>query len=263
MDKKTTVFFVLAVMATIVSCVSAGTREGYSEIVVRRDESMILDVYKVRIYVDGKLKDRINAQKSRAYKVPNGNHEVYIESIYEAGLLLGHAWDFKETMRQNFTLNNERIILNASSALGRLEIVEKIALWRPEKSLNSVVLSQAAYKSFLKIAPMIPNGSKIAIVNIVSDNPVYSEIIIDELTMSFVNARQSTVVERETLEAIRREQNFQMSGDVDDDTIVGVGYFIGANIVITGRITPNNSHLQIKALNVRTSQVVAMSSEAL
>jgi hypothetical protein len=224
---------------------------------------MVLDAWKVRIFIDGQLKDRIKAQKSRTYIVPNGNHEVYIESIYDAGLLLGHAWDFNEAMRQNFTLHDERIVFNVSTPLKQLEIVSKNSLWRKEKTIDRVKLSQAVHQSFLKISSMIPERSKIAIVNIASDNTMYSEAIIDELTLLFVNAGKFTVVEREALEGIRREQNFQLSGDVDDDTIVGVGYFIGANIVITGRITPSKGHLQLKALNVRTSQVVAMSSEEL
>ena len=54
-----------------------------------------------------------------------------------------------------------------------------------------------------------------------------------------------------------------MSGEVDDASIVSIGYFLGADVVITGSVAGKGSakRLIVKALYVRTSQILAASSE--
>jgi curli biogenesis system outer membrane secretion channel CsgG len=70
-------------------------------------------------------------------------------------------------------------------------------------------------------------------------------------------------VDRKTLDTIRSEQKFQLSGDVDDNSAVSIGKMLGANIVITGSVTGTGStqRLTIKALNVQTAQIVTMARE--
>lgn len=67
------------------------------------------------------------------------------------------------------------------------------------------------------------------------------------------------------MDRIRREQNFQMSGEVDDDTAVSIGKFIGANIIVTGRVDGegNLRRLRLRALDTQTAQVVGVASERL
>ncbi|MDR1637290.1 MAG: CsgG/HfaB family protein, partial [Treponema sp.] len=71
------------------------------------------------------------------------------------------------------------------------------------------------------------------------------------------------VVDRKSLDAIKSEQNFQYSGEVDDDSAVSIGKMLGASIVITGSVSGSGStrRLRVKALNVRTAEIVAMVSE--
>jgi curli biogenesis system outer membrane secretion channel CsgG len=87
--------------------------------------------------------------------------------------------------------------------------------------------------------------------------------VVDEVEFQLVDARRFTIVDRKTLDTIRSEQNFQMSGDVSDASAVSIGQMLGANIVITGNITGTGSmqRLSIKALDVRTAQIVTMVRE--
>jgi hypothetical protein len=107
----------------------------------------------------------------------------------------------------------------------------------------------------------IPRRSTIAILNISSSDRTLSEIAVDELEYLLVNSGSFTIVDRARLDQIRSEQNFQMSGDVSDDSAVSIGNMLGASIVITGTITINGStgRIAIRALNVQTAQIVTMS----
>jgi TolB-like protein len=109
----------------------------------------------------------------------------------------------------------------------------------------------------------LPEKASIAVVSIGSNNKALSENAVDELEFNLVDARRFTVVDRARLDQIRREQNFQMSGDVSDDSAVSIGNMLGANIVIVGTISTNGSRgrITIRALDVKTAQIVTMARE--
>jgi hypothetical protein len=66
------------------------------------------------------------------------------------------------------------------------------------------------------------------------------------------------------LDKIRTEQNFQLSGEVDDRSAVSIGKILGANIVITGSISGlgTSQRITIKALDVQTAQIITMARES-
>jgi hypothetical protein len=106
--------------------------------------------------------------------------------------------------------------------------------------------------------------SKIAIVYITAQDRSTTEYIAGELEYIWVNAGY-TIIDRSQLDRIRREQNFQMSGEVDDNTAVSIGKIIGANIIVTGRVDGegNLRRLRLRALDTQTAQVVGAASERL
>jgi TolB-like protein len=110
----------------------------------------------------------------------------------------------------------------------------------------------------------LPSNVIIAVLNVSSYDYDTATFVIDELEYRLVAERRFRVVDRKTLDTIRAEQNFQMSGDVDDDSAVSIGKMLGANIVITGAITGSGAsqRLTLKALDVRTAQIVTMAREA-
>jgi curli biogenesis system outer membrane secretion channel CsgG len=100
------------------------------------------------------------------------------------------------------------------------------------------------------------------LIHYTSADPNEGNFYLNELTLQFVNARRFTVVDRKDIDKILTEQNFQMSGYVDDDAFVSIGKFIGANVVITGNITGTGSQkrMVIKAIDVLTSEILSMAS---
>jgi len=106
----------------------------------------------------------------------------------------------------------------------------------------------------------LPDNTRLAVINISSNNINLSANIVEELEFHLVSSRKFTIVDRNALNIIRIEQNFHMSGEVSDTSAVSIGQILGANIVITGSITETgrNQRLNIRALDVRTAEIITI-----
>jgi hypothetical protein len=125
-------------------------------------------------------------------------------------------------------------------------------------------IEQATGKAVDELISQLPINSTIAVLSISATDNDQTILVIDELEYLLVVTGKYKVVDRHTLETIRREQNFQISGEVNDETAVSIGKLLGANVVFTGSITGNNEtqRLMLKALDVLTGQIVAMARES-
>jgi len=103
----------------------------------------------------------------------------------------------------------------------------------------------------------IPTGSKIVFLNVQSDSSTLSDYIIDEFIANMVRNRKYVVVDRQQLDIIRTEQNFQLSGEVADNQALEIGRFLGAQTIVSARtsIVGDRYRLSVRALNVQTAQV--------
>jgi curli biogenesis system outer membrane secretion channel CsgG len=83
------------------------------------------------------------------------------------------------------------------------------------------------------------------------------------VTPALVNTRRFTVADRTDIDAVLREQNFQLSGYVDDDSAVSIGKFLGAAVVVSGSLSGEGARrrLVLKAIGVLTAEILAMTSE--
>ena len=104
--------------------------------------------------------------------------------------------------------------------------------------------------------------SVVAIIGIHSKSPVFSDFMLDELTLRFVQLKKLTIADRANLEAIKKEMSFQLSGEVGDESIQQLGAKIGAETVIQGTVKQlGNSAmyaLTSRALDVTTAAVTDM-----
>jgi len=121
-------------------------------------------------------------------------------------------------------------------------------------------LARAADQIMSQVRP----NSKIAIVYVTASDTDTAEFIATELEFIMVN-RGFIIIDRRQLDILRREQNLQMSGEVDDTTAVSIGKIVGANIIITGSVTGSDTtkRLRLRALHTETAQVMAVASEQL
>lgn len=121
----------------------------------------------------------------------------------------------------------------------------------------AVEIEAALAETAEQFSKTIKAGSTIAIIGISSDTEEMSEFMLDELTVNFVRLRKLKVADRANLAAIKKEMNFQLSGEVGDDSIQQIGAMAGAQTVIRGTLKPFGESylLVIHALNVTTAAV--------
>jgi hypothetical protein len=125
-------------------------------------------------------------------------------------------------------------------------------------------LGAAVSSAGTSLIDSLPQGATIAILSVNSSDISSSELVISELEYKLVESGKFTIVDRRRLDQIRSEQNFQMSGDVNDDSAVSIGNMLGASIVITGEIIGSETtsqRLVLKALDVKTAQIITMARE--
>ena len=106
--------------------------------------------------------------------------------------------------------------------------------------------------------------SRLAIVYIAAQDRSATEFITGELE-HILRKQGHIIIDRSELDRIRREQDFQMGGEIDDETAVSIGKFAGANIIVTGRVDGegNLRRLRLRALDTTSAQVVGTASERL
>lgn len=127
-------------------------------------------------------------------------------------------------------------------------------------ALSAIEIESALHQTAEQFSSSIKSGTTIAIVGISSATRELSEFMLDELTLGFVQTKKLTIANRANLEAIKTEMNFQLSGEVSDESIQQIGAMVGANVVIHGSLKPlgRNFNLVVQGLDVTTAAVVDM-----
>jgi TolB-like protein len=100
-------------------------------------------------------------------------------------------------------------------------------------------------------------GTKLAVLSFSSVSDNFSKYVIEELTGLLVQMKRFTIVDRQSLDSIRKEMAIQLSGEVSDESAQAVGRQIGAEAIIVGSLTNlgNGYRMWIKTLKVETGQV--------
>jgi curli biogenesis system outer membrane secretion channel CsgG len=87
------------------------------------------------------------------------------------------------------------------------------------------------------IGDALPDGCRVAVVGFNSPSERFSGYVLDAMQGALQTSRHLTVTERASLDALRQEQRFQFSGEVDEETAVSLGKFLGAEVVVIGSLT--------------------------
>ena len=223
------------------------------------------DTYKISFFDNGRC--TVEVSNDNAKQETNGN------------------WSFDGTFfRLNATFRNARLsylpsiqwasVVNFAPDGNSFHIQDRtstngirarITFFKTDEGFNVTYNDKAISQIFNQFSQNIPLRSRLAIVGITSTDTNEATFYVNELTIQFVNSKRFTVVDRSDIDKVLNEQNFQMSGYVDDNAFVSIGKFIGATVVITGNITGTGSQkrLVIKAINVLTSEILEMVSVSL
>jgi hypothetical protein len=116
-----------------------------------------------------------------------------------------------------------------------------------------------------KFIDALSEGAVIAVLNIAAEDKEAVAFITGELEHQLVESGRFKIVDRKSLDDVRSEQDFQLSGNVSDESAISIGNMLGANIVVTGDISGSGTsrRLYVKALDVITGEIVSSGREPL
>jgi hypothetical protein len=124
---------------------------------------------------------------------------------------------------------------------------------------GEINIDYAIYFSAIRILENLPENCSIIIVP-EGTNSVMEEFATEELITYISRSKKISIFDRSSLSEIEIERTFQLSGEIDDDSIISIGHFTGANTVITVRVTEaaavNNWRIRFKAIDTRTAQLL-------
>ncbi|ULQ60395.1 CsgG/HfaB family protein [Brucepastera parasyntrophica] len=107
-------------------------------------------------------------------------------------------------------------------------------------------------------------GLSIAVLDFTLDNEhtQLSRYIAEELTGIFHSSGTVKMIERENLDTVLDEQQFQLSGNVDDNTAKSIGRIAGADMLCYGRITelPGSVRISARIIDVESGILVSIAN---
>jgi len=123
-------------------------------------------------------------------------------------------------------------------------------------------IENAIYLASIQLVQEMPKNKKVAVISFASADKDLGEFVLEEITGYLSSSGTMSLFDRKSLDSIRRERDFQMTGDVDDKTAVSIGEYAGADVVITGSTTGSGStrRLRFKALDVKTGAILSQTS---
>ena len=122
---------------------------------------------------------------------------------------------------------------------------------------RTIPLDNAIGEAATNIDARLTAQSKIALINFNAPSVQFSDYVLDELTANLVYSRCLIVVDRKEIDLIRRELDFQYSGDVDDNSMQELGRMLGAQFIVSGSLIDIGGvyRIVIRVLNVETTAV--------
>jgi hypothetical protein len=228
------------------------------------EQNRSFDTYKINLTADGRCTVKVSNDSAEQETSGNWSYDGTLFKLTARfrNNKLSYLPNIQWSSVLNFTADNNSFNILGKTAANSSQT--RITFFRQDgfdEDFNQNVIPQI----FAALSKDIPARSRLAIVGIDSPNPHEAAFYLNELTLQFVNSKNYTIVDRSNIDSVLKEQNFQMSGYVDDDAMVSIGKFIGAQVVITGTISGAGpqKRMVIKAINVLTSEILSMASAAL
>jgi tetratricopeptide (TPR) repeat protein len=123
------------------------------------------------------------------------------------------------------------------------------------KTGNGLSLAEAIEQSAAELMAKLPPGTRVAIVSFDTEHKNLSGSIMDERGGALA-AGGLEVADRRNLELVYKELNFQMSGDVNDETAVSIGKFLAAEYVISGQLLKAGGSYRYRVSGIKVETAV-------
>jgi len=201
-----------------------------------------------RKLMDETSKDKVLKQRMKAALafVKNGHYEEAIRQYDEISVEYGSV-----AAGTNAAILRESI---ASDVAARAEL---------QRLFNDTSgLADNAVKNAVDVLnSKLPAGSNIMIIKTNSTERNMLEYVVNQMTKNIVQAGRLKVVDRTNQALINAEQQYQLSGNVDDKSMVSIGHQLGVQYIVICWISGEKSlrRLNQKVLNVETAQITDQS----
>lgn len=175
--------------------------------------------------------------------------------LYEA---MGETQNAANFMQLVVTASGSPLARDVLARLNR-ELGEKAGVAQFTDTQNQV--QRAANHAVIELQKILPAEAKLLILNnAASNHKNLADDVVDNMTSIF-SKNGAAVVERQMLNKATEEMIFQRGGSVNDEDIVSVGNFAGANTIVFVNITGKGAdrRLQIRALDIGTGTVILQS----
>jgi hypothetical protein len=125
----------------------------------------------------------------------------------------------------------------------------------------SSTMDKAIEQAVSELQGVLTKNSKVAFIVKPSKSKDAVEHSVGEVSRQLINAG-ITVIDRSDTRLIQREQQFQVSGDVSDDSAVSLGKILGVNTMVISSVTGEGvlRRLEFKAISVETSRILRLVS---
>jgi tetratricopeptide (TPR) repeat protein len=131
-----------------------------------------------------------------------------------------------------------------------------------QSSSSAGSLDDGLEKTAAELVDLLPQGSRIAVVNFDSNAPELSTYLIDEANgYLYLHNKKVKLVTRKSLDLLMKELDWNMSGYVSDETAQSIGKMMGVEIIISGALVNRGSdyRLRLTAIQTETAQIMGSS----
>jgi hypothetical protein len=152
-------------------------------------------------------------------------------------------------------------VMTAAAFAALLSCAGSPAVAEPDRA-EGLSLEEGITRIARELETGLPEGRRIAVVNFESPSAYFSDFVLEELQGALIGGRRLVVTERSKLELLRNELTFQMSGEVSDESAIGIGHWLGAQVIVTGGFTDIGGvyRCRFNAIDIETA--VRMASSA-
>ncbi|GHU40958.1 hypothetical protein FACS1894190_08480 [Spirochaetia bacterium] len=245
-------FFVAVPTAT---AFAGGTQDGSEVLVQRVDNNSLI---RLRVYIDARAAGTLRVGETSTYKIKNGPHTIRV--AFEDYIA-------RTTEVTQFTANNTRhlfTVTDESVVSVGTEAIHETSTMAVSTPMEEHSIDQSVRSSFEKATQPLKSKSRIAVVNVDSDNIHEGDFVLEELTYLSVDSKKKfQVIDRRQIDAFRAKNAIGVPSYENDFMLQSIGNLLGVDYVISGRLDGVGAlrRLRVKALEVKTGKLVGDSSD--
>ncbi|MDR2541905.1 MAG: CsgG/HfaB family protein [Treponema sp.] len=176
--------------------------------------------------------------------------------LYEA---MGETQNAVNLMQQVHLETGSPLASNTLARLNR-ELSQQAGVEQFTAAQNQNPAERVTSHAIGEIQRVLPSEPRLWIHNSATGNQNLVNNVIDNMISTFLR-NGLIVVERQMIDMVLREQNFQMSGYVSDNDFVSIGQLAGANTIVIIDVVGAGAgrRLQVRVLDIRTGNVIMQS----